>query len=218
MKSCVSNKALLTWALLAATAAPAAAVVINFDTLPTGTAVTTQYQSQGAVFSSNSNSPARIFADVAEATSQPNILVGNNVFSNIFLRFVDPVTGSPATASNVSVYAISVGATQWTVTAKSAGGQPIETFVLQNLAGPVNGLGNQDLLTFASSNIASIDFVFTLTNPNDGIGIDDLSFTLQPVPEPSAAVLLSLGPTTQANSTPEVRPRSCWTQPLRRVA
>jgi hypothetical protein len=191
--SCASKSVWLTCALLAASAAPAGAVVINFDTLPSGTEVTTQYQPQGAVFSSNSNGAARIFADVAEATSQPNILIGRNVLSNIFLRFVDPITGSPATASNVSVYAISVGASEWTVTAKNAGGQPIQTFVLQHPDGPVNGLGNQDLLTFAASNIASIDFVFTNMNSNDGIGIDDLSFTLQPVPEPSVAVLMSLG-------------------------
>jgi len=188
-----ATRSVIAVAMFAVLAAPAGAVEINFDTLPGGIAVTTQYQSLGAVFSSNNDTAALIFSDPAEAKSQPNILVGNNNFSNIYLRFIDPVTGNFSTASSVSVYAISVGFSRWSVTAKNGDGQTLETFVLQHLAGPVNGLGNQDLLTFASSSIASIDFVFTSTSPGDGIGIDNLSFISQPVPEPSAATLLAVG-------------------------
>src|SRR5437660_299956 len=177
------GRMMLGVALLTLVMSPAEAVVIDFDTLPngtalsSGTAITTQYQPLGAIFASNGGTSAHVLSDPPEAVSQPNVLVGNDVFSDLFLRFVDPTTGSPSTATNVSVYAISVGHAQWTVTAKDALGQTLQTFVLQRLSGPVNGLGNQDLLTFTSTDIATIDFVFTISNPEDGIGIDNLSFT-----------------------------------------
>lgn len=189
-------------ALLTLAISPAEAVIIDFDTLPNGTAlsngtaITTQYQSLGAVFTSNGGTSAHILTDPPEAVSQSNILVGNDIFSNIFLRFVDPTTGAPSTADNVSVYAISVGYAQWTVTAEDALGNTLQTFVLQHLSGPVNGLGNQDLLMFNSTGIATIDFVFTISNPGDGIGIDNLSYTAQDtsvVPEPDTLALLAIG-------------------------
>jgi len=196
------GKMMLGAALLTSVLSPAEAVVIDFDTLPngtallSGTAITTQYQPLGAVFASNGGASAHVLNDPPEAVSQPNVLVGNDVFSDLFLRFVDPTTGSPSTANNVSVYAISVGHAQWTVTAKDALGQTLQNFVLQNLSGPVNGLGNQDLLTFTATGIATIDFVFTIVDGSDGIGIDNLSFTVQQasaVPEPGTVVLLGTG-------------------------
>ncbi len=79
------------------------------------------------------------------------------------------------------------------MTARDSLGQPLETFVLQHLDGPENGLANQDLLIFGSAGIATIDFVFTISSANnDGIGIDDLSFTIAarqpPVNNPPVAV------------------------------
>jgi len=189
-------------ALLTSVMSPAEAVVIDFDTLPngtvlsSGTAITTQYQPLGAVFASNGGTSAHILSDPPEAVSQPNILVGNDNFSDIFLHFVDPATGVPSTANNFSVYAISVGHSEWTVTAKDALGQTLQTFILQHLNGPANGLGNQDLLRFTATDIATIDFVFTIVDGSDGIGIDNLSFTVQQasaVPEPGTVVLLGTG-------------------------
>ncbi|MCA8973068.1 MAG: hypothetical protein KDC98_00020 [Planctomycetes bacterium] len=167
--------------------------MLNFDNLAANTAITNQYQSQGVLFHSNLGSPAHIWSDPAEATSPPNIMVGTDNFADLFVRFVDPTSAAPTTARQVSVVAISVGHAQWTVTARDSNGQPLQTFVLQNLGGPANGFGNQDTVTFTSSAIASIDFVFTISNPADGIGIDDLSFRLNPTCQPASWINYGTG-------------------------
>src|SRR5437879_6155222 len=80
------GRIMLGVALLTVVMSPAEAVVIDFDTLPngtalsSGTAITTQYQPLGAIFASNGGTSAHVLSDPPEAVSQPNVLVGNDVF------------------------------------------------------------------------------------------------------------------------------------------
>lgn len=73
------------------------AAVVDFGIYVDGTPITNQYQSLGVLFSSNGGVPSRILLDSFEATTPPNILTGANVFSNIFVSFVDPASGELAT-------------------------------------------------------------------------------------------------------------------------
>jgi len=183
---------LLVAALLSLLARPAQvhATTLDFDAFADGTAITNQFQSLGVVFSSDAGQPAHVFSDPAEATSSPNILVGADNFANLFITFVDPVTGLPNPASGacaVTMNVISVGVATITVTSRSLAGTPLQSFVLTHPGGPPNGLGNVDPLQFTVAGIASIDLVFTTPGPPgvDGVGIDDLSFGLG-CPTPTA--------------------------------
>ncbi len=180
------------------TTGPAIATIIDFDTLPDGTAlghnvpITDQFQTLGVLFSGE-NGPAHTFKDLGEATTKPNILVGDDNFGDLSVSFVNTSSGLASTANNVSVNAISVGWAEWTVTSKDLAGDILEQFVLQNPTGPVNGLANVDPISFTIDGIASIDFIFTVDHAGDGIGIDDLTFNLASVPEPSIIALFAAG-------------------------
>ncbi|MCC7101007.1 MAG: hypothetical protein IT500_15600 [Rubrivivax sp.] len=170
---------LMTGAALAAGVMRAqAATPITFDTYPNGTAISNQYQSQGVLFSSFT-SPATIFADAAEATSSPNILVGvaGSTFRDIDITMVDPATGLPSASHRaclVSLNVISVGWTTVTLTSYDGAGAPLQSFVLNRPTGPVNGFGNVDHLDFTTGGIAKVSMNFSNINFGDGIGIDDV--------------------------------------------
>lgn len=155
-----------------------AATPITFDTYPNGTAISTQYLSQGVKFSSF-GSPCTIFLDAAEATSSPNILVGvsGSVFRDIDVTMVDPATGVPSAAwraCHVSLNVISVGWSAVTVTSFDDAGAVLQSFPLTYPAGPQNGLGKVDHLEFTTPGIAKVSMHFTSVNFGDGIGIDDV--------------------------------------------
>ena len=167
-------------ACAAALLAPAAraATPITFDTYANGTAISTQYQSQGVKFSSF-GSPATIYLDAAEATSSPNILVGvaGSVLRDIDITMVDPATGLPSPdwrACHVALNVISVGWSAITVSSYDGAGVLLQSFPLSYPAGPQNGFGKVDPLDFTTPGIAKVSLHFTTVNFGDGIGIDDV--------------------------------------------
>lgn len=162
----------------------AAPVALDFDAFAPGASVTTQFLGQGVVFSGGGASPATAYFDPPEATSSPNILCGNDNFSNLYVQFVDPNTGVPSPnfrACMARLNVISVGVAVITVTSRDGGGNVLQSFVLNHPAGPPNGFGAVDPLVFAGPGIASIDLVFTVPGPPgvDGVGIDDLVFDFE---------------------------------------
>jgi hypothetical protein len=159
-------------------AVSAHATTINFDSFASGTPITTQYQAQGVVFAGSSG-PAHIYLDPAEATSSPNILVGDDNFGNLFITFVDTGTGLPtpvSAACGAWLTVISAGHAVVHVRSRDGGGNVVQDFEVTHPEGPENGFQNHDPLAFTIFPIQSIEMIFTLSNPNDGMGIDDLSF------------------------------------------
>ncbi len=176
---------------------PLSAVLIDFENLPgganafNGLKISNQYQPVGAIFSSNNGQDATIFSAPGESTSGGFIMVGADNFKDIFLNFVDPLTGNQTTVQNFTVNVVSVGHAVYTVTARNLQGNVLESVDLTNPDGAQNGFANIDSVSFSSTNIASVDFVFTTPNPGDGIGIDDLAFEFNTaVPEPASSFLL----------------------------
>lgn len=117
--------------------------------------------------------------DPGEATSSPNILVGDPTpFSGlfkgpIFMDIVDAV-GDPATTNAVCFFLISVGHNEVTVLAKDGVPNVVDSEVVQNLGGPENGLANQDFIFLSGAGIERVDMVTTITTFVDGWGIDDV--------------------------------------------
>lgn len=155
----------------------AEAVVIDFDAYIHGTPISNQYQGSGVLFSTNGGGPCSVFGDPPEATSQPNILIGADVYSDIFLLFVDPATGAPSPVAGdcVTLNVISAGHAVVHVRSRNAANAILEDFTVTNPGGPVNGLGNVDHIEFTTGPIATVEMVFTLINLGDGIGIDDVT-------------------------------------------
>ena len=166
--------------------------MITFDNLPDGTKITDQYKHLGVIFRSNLGG-ATIFGDPSEATSPPNVLIGDDVFSDIFIDFVDAATGAPKAVNNVALDAISVGHNILTISSRDIFGVQLEQFVVQNLSGSQNGFGKVNPIAFSLNGIASIQFDIdtSVVGNLDGMGIDNLSFTA--VPEPSSFVLIGAG-------------------------
>ncbi len=152
--------------------------VIDFDGLGDGVVVTDQFKADGAEFSS-SPGPAKTLDDAPEATSSPNILVGDptpfgGLFKGpIFMDIVDAV-GDPATTNAVCFFLISVGHNEVTVLAKDVVPSVVDSEVVRNLGGPQNGFANQDFVFLSGAGIARVDMVTTITTFVDGWGIDDV--------------------------------------------
>lgn len=154
---------------------------INFDTFPNGSPVfccseiSNQFQSQGAIFSSQFGA-AKIFSN-GEASSPPNGIAGLfSTFENLFIDIVDPITGAPTTAARVDLTLISVGHALITVNALASDGVTIlDTVSVSNpFPGPQNGLNNKDPVSLTGPGIARVEMLFTIPAPNDGVGIDDV--------------------------------------------
>jgi hypothetical protein len=170
--------------------------LINFDVFPNGspvpdhTLITTQYVSLGVTFSSDSPSGAPMaIADSGEASSPPNILVGDWVepcncgLYKIFMTFIPPLPNS------VGMTLISVGDGTAVVTALGSD----TNLVLDAVSvthGPSAGVGygNHDPIVLRGAGIAMVQFEIQQTGSIiDGIGIDDLIFPFQPILSIAAA-------------------------------
>lgn len=154
---------------------------IDFETYPDGSTVfccpliTDQFQSQGAIFSSDFGE-AKIFSN-GEASSPPNALSGKfSTFEDLFIDIVDPITGNPTTAARVDLTLISVGHALITVNALASDGVTIidSVSVTNPLPGPQNGLNNKDPVSLIGPGIARVEILFTIPVFPDGIGFDDV--------------------------------------------
>jgi hypothetical protein len=182
----------------------AQAVVINFDTLPNGTAVANktaignQYADYHVSFTSSAPGglpTAGVFA--GEATSPPNVLQGvtPGQSGGLFTIEMDFV-GAFAT-SQVSATLISVGNATVTATAFAADGTTvIDAVDVTHGPGAGVGLNNHDPITLKGKGIERVTFAITKTGAvPDGFGVDDISFVPAPlaVPEPASALALVAG-------------------------
>lgn len=169
--------AALALAIVVGITGGAQAATIDFDGFAGGAPITNQYQSFGVIFSSNSGDACHTFDDPAEATSDPNILVGINNFSDIFATFVDPASGAPSPIAGgcVNLKVISAGASVVHLRSRNVANVVLEDFVVTHPEGPTNGFQNVDPITFTVGPISTIEMVFTLISPSDGIGIDDFA-------------------------------------------
>ncbi len=199
------------------TAVPAAAVTINFDTLPNGSAVTnltpigSQYASQGVTFSAVNGSDTSVLPAATDYTAANTGIFANPYSQGLYLAnsprgelFVfDPVFQlTPrydivrltfnGTANNISLglnnFSL-VGTT--TFNAYGANGALLQTFT-------TNAGTGWALRSLAVNNVARLDLVTNNTNGlNNYFGIDNVNFTLNAapgaVPEPATWALMILG-------------------------
>ena len=205
----------LILAIIFTPALPAFATsTITFDAFPTSTIITTQYQTDGAHFSSV-NYVAETLDDSGEfppgPPSNPNILVSNSGPNNgdIKINIVNPVTFVPADASSISFYLYSVGDNAVTVTARDSGGNIVDSQVFQHIGvggpncncpgpapGPItNGWGQTDFYT-ASGSIRTVTIVSSQAVDGDGYGIDNVLVQFgaiggEIIPIESSALLLA---------------------------
>jgi hypothetical protein len=173
-------------ALLCLAHSAARADTINFDSLATGTTVTTQFQSQGVLFSGTGGNP-QILSEVIPGSSLPNQLfrLGGG---DIIINFVLPNTLTPTVASNVSFLVTDQeSGTGSLFTAQAFG---INGNLLQTLTGTSN---DEPILSFSVSGINRVVFQQSI----EFEAIDNLNFTLgnapAAVPEPASMLLLGTG-------------------------
>lgn len=164
----------------------AAAVDIDFEGFPTHTQISTQYQSQGVVFTTAGSSPQ---ANNDNAASYGPLAAGNILAtgsslgsSTIEMSFIDPVSNLPAATSGVGADII-FRDTLSTATLEvfDAAMMSLGSVTTAPDAGPVDEV----FLGFGAPGIYKAVFTFAV---NDSFaGIDNLIF--EPVPEPTALIL-----------------------------
>lgn len=188
--------------------ASGAVISIDFDSLPDGSAVQNQFASLGVVFSSPSASGAPVaYGFFPSHVSSPNYLLGENEgqvdlnpgleFGNnqpavpITITFVD--AGNPAAPAFTDFVAFNdvftnIGA----VTRAQAFDLDGGLLSSQSRAGL--GGSNSNLFSFSIPGIHELVITFGAPGSvifEDFAAIDDLRFnTVEPVPEPSRAILL----------------------------
>ncbi|MFS0737355.1 PEPxxWA-CTERM sorting domain-containing protein [Sphingomonas sp. 1P06PA] len=193
----------LAGAVAALPAAPASAVLINFDDLAEGTTLSTQYAAQGVTFSPNAFSgaggPTGDWATNTDMTivsasgsdvgglGTPSLVSGN------LLRSFNGWLGEDGDAS----FAIDFTAAASAVSLDFAGvTTPSSTQIFayngSTLIGSVAGsTGGQFTLSFAAPSITRL--VVTPGDFFDWVGVDNLNFTLAAgpaVPEPASWALM----------------------------
>ena len=149
----------------------------NFDSTP----LVNNYENDGVFFTTNPG--LLIFRDDTEAVSKNNILVPPPVgmrSGDIVFSTVDPVSHSPADATSVSFWLVSIGQNPVIVTVKDKDGNTVDTQTFGPRS-PSNGLNNVDYYTFSGS-FRSVTIQGNLGG-GDGYGIDDLRVE---VPDPPA--------------------------------
>ena len=158
----------------------AGATTIHFDDFQETTRVTTYYAPQGLSNITNGAvyvvSPSTMGNAGFPTHSGDGDLTNQAITMNLF--FDSPI-------SDVSFYYTSTSSAN-RVVALDANGRPISTYLLQN------NFGSIDPISIAGSNIAALDFTFSMVGGNT---IDDLSFTQASAvtPEPSSYALLGTG-------------------------
>jgi hypothetical protein len=158
-------------------------VTINFDTYPDGTSVapgtliSDQYALWGVTFSSPGGPPIASDGDGyggigGQGSSDPHWLIGNSgPFSPITIDFEMP----PA---SVTLALVSVGDATATVTAYAS--DYTTTLDSVSVSNPGTGVGYMkiDWVTLNGPDISRIHFEISNSYSYDGIGIDDVSFTV----------------------------------------
>ena len=170
----------------------AAAIDINFDQFPdgsnvaSGTPITNQYAEWGVLFSGPSGPEANgdnqtYYVPLA---SPPNVLIAGG--SQIWLNFVDPVSGLAASTSAVGADIIfrDTGDVT-TLEVFDAFGVSLGSVTTP----PDTGIGDEVFIGFSDPVIHSAIFFFD--RGDSVVGIDNL--IMEPVPEPGAILILGLG-------------------------
>ncbi len=167
-------------------AAPAGAVVINFDNLGNGVVVTNQYPE--ATFSSIAGSQVLTTAQ-ALGSSLPNFICSGvngsiNCSDPVYVDFTNPV-------SNLSF--VAVGDNQFGPNAT------VNVFAGANFLGSVNSVGDNVFLTTYTIDLSAFSGVTRIEIVNvidpGGLGFDDFTFDVGVIntPEPVAFALFGLG-------------------------
>ena len=170
---------------------------IDFEDLPGNTIVSTQYQNDGAHFSS-ANYQTKILDDSGETPGGSKILVSNIGANNgdIIISIVDPTTGNPSDASSIQFNLFSIGNNAVTVEAKNFNGDVLDTQIYQhnNVGGPncnypqwpsgcpgpiTNGWAQNDFYSF-SGDIRTVTVTSSQQVPGDGYGIDNVLIEFAP--------------------------------------
>lgn len=190
--------------LLAAT--QAGAITLNFDGLAVGTALSNQYAAQGAVFSANafsgagSSSSGKDWATNTDMTivsstgadvgglGTPALVSGNVLRSfngwlgedgdpSFTITFSGIATGFSATFAGVTT---PTDVTMWAYNGTV-------------LAGSVSGTtAGQFVLSFAGS-LAMTSVAIRPGSFSDWVGVDNITYTLAPIPEASSYAMMGLG-------------------------
>jgi hypothetical protein len=173
---------------------------VDFENFGNGAEITTQYQANGAHFSSDT-SVTKILDDSGETPKATggNILVSNIGANNgdIIIDIVDPTTGDPADASKIEFSLFSIGNNAVTVESWDSDDNLLDTQVFQHIdvggancnypewpngcPGPItNGWAQTDLYSFDDPNneIRKVTVTSSKEVDGDGYGIDDLQITL----------------------------------------
>lgn len=169
-------------------AAPAGAVVIDFDSLADSAVVTNQFAT--ATFSSVSGSVVRTSAQ-SLGSSTPNIICtgpssgGIDCTQNVFVTFTSPV-------DNLSFVAVGDNMVGQNGT--------VDVFDGNGLVGSVAIIGDNVFLTPYTVNLGAFSGVTSITirsvNDPGGLGYDDFSFNVgasTAAPEPASMALLGAG-------------------------
>jgi hypothetical protein len=169
----------------------ASKIEIDFDTfpdgspVPVGASITDQYSAYGVTFSSTNGGGCLIWSQ-GEASSPPNLLVGNpNSFYPIIVDFADLFVTS------FSAIMLSVGDARVNAIAYASDLTTVLDGVSVRNPGTNNGVNNKDPITLLGEGIARVTFEIFVPHPGDGFGIDDLAIesSAGATPEPSTLVL-----------------------------
>ena len=148
-------------------------IVIDFDSLPPGTLITNQYETQGVVFSGDSPT---IQFEPGQATSPDNILLSPFPPQLIAIDF-------SVNVFQVDTWAISVGFAGFDGKAFDDNGNVLDSI---QFTGVGTAPGAQDFVSLSSSTLPIARIEYKQINPSvvDLFGIDDLSYS-PAIPEPS---------------------------------
>ncbi len=209
---------IMTILLLTVSGQKSLAVLINFDDVPNGTIIDTQYTALGVTFDCVVCASDHAFARTSVAASPPNVVTlvapfdpsnPNSSVLTLFGASMGAVTAAFSTPQkSVSIDAAAIPPAEFLTTplnkpfleAYSDTAQLPANF-LGSVLYPLNfgdsGYGGYQTLSFTSptNNILSVRFSSQLSQPGPAVfgNFDNLNFTTGVIPEPATILLLGSG-------------------------